>query len=144
MAVDDEERPVEVEPQLVRAQCRVRRSGEILCDHNVRRVGGKRVLDVAHAAEIRRLDARGASGEHADLDAGLVVQLKPIVRHRRRRRVGDVEELDLVSHPRERDGEEGGRGADTACPDEAEHLVGDERYALPLGHRSVRLAHTCP
>ena len=76
----------EAEAELAHAQRRVRGRGQVLDDHDVRRIGGERSLDVEHPSEERRLDRPRPAGQQPHGNSAVGVCTSPLRRHVGRRR----------------------------------------------------------
>ena len=130
MAVHDEERALELEPETTQLQCHVARRAEVLHDHDVRWLRAQCELDGAHAAEVAWLGRRRIRLEKADPDPRLGVEVRPLRFDGVIAAISEVEDLDVMATAAERERKECRRRPEPAGAVIPERLVGDERDAL--------------
>jgi hypothetical protein len=128
VAEDDEQCVVEREACLAKSQCCIRRRAEVRRDDDVRRILAQPQLDAPRVEEVPRLDGFLAGRRRPNADPGIAVDRLP-VRVDRLRPMDAEEDLDGITHPRERQREERCGSSHPACRDESAKLVRDDRHA---------------
>jgi hypothetical protein len=134
VAVDDEQRPLETEPELAEPQRAVGWAAPVVGDDDIRRVLFQPLLHCVGDHEAARDNRRRRLLQALDHDPASRVLPAPLgIELLRDRGVGE-EQAHLVPKLGEGEGEEGRRGARAARADEAEQLVGHEHDPLRLVH----------